>query len=232
MTPTAQPPDEFTERWLHNTAVSVCRSWPDVLVEDVKQELHLKWLEKYSYIKKYLDDADEQRGKAFVLRALNGWGNDYAKRETAAIRQCSPDDLSPYSKSSIRLMLPLLFDAESWSSFAAKGGSDGPSNTPVNEGGTIMAVYADLRRAWAALDADLRHLLYVRYVNEDDQCYPALATELGISEEATRKRVERALSKLQQTMQGESRYEGENNRRKALSNAASQAATRKGWNGE
>lgn len=232
MTPTAEPPDDYTERWLHNVAVSVSRSWPDVLIDDVKQELHLKWLEKYAFIRRYLDDPDEARGKAFVLRALNGWGNEYARRETAAIRQCAPDDLSPYSKGSIRLMLPLLNDPESWSSYAAAGGEGGRSNRPVNEGGDVLAVYADLRRAWDLLTREQRELLQARYVDDDDEIFPTLASELGISEDAARKRVERALSRLQQLMQGTSRYEGERERRRIQSNAQSQAQTRRNWNGE
>jgi DNA-directed RNA polymerase specialized sigma24 family protein len=232
MTPMPQPPDEFTERWLHNTALSVCRSWPDVLLEDVKQELHAKWLEKYSFIRRYLDDPDEARGKAFILRALKGWGNEYARRETAAIRQCSPDDLNPYSKGSIRMMLPLLRDPEAWSSFAAKGGEGGPSGAPVNEGGTVMAVYADLTRAWGKLTTEQAVLLNMRYVADDDTCYPTIAAMFGITEDAARKRVERALSKLQQLMQGESRYEAEGARRRAQSNASAQAVTRRAWVGE
>lgn len=234
MTPQAEPPDEVAERWLHNAAVSVTRTWPDVLVEDVKQELYIKWLEKFRYIKKYLDDPDEEKGRKYILRCLMGWGHDYAKRETAAIRQCSPDDLHPYGKAAIRMLLPILFDPESWTSFAAKGGdgTGGRSNRPVNEGGDVMAVYADLRRAWDQLEPEQVHLLMARYVNENEECYADLAASYGTSEVNMRKRVERALSALQKHMQGTSRYEAEKRRRAAQSNAAAQAQTRRNWNGE
>lgn len=231
MTEVSQP-DAEQQSWLRNIATSLCRSFPLVEREDMEQQLHLLWYEKWDVLRKFLAMPDEEKGKAHVLKCLRLWGIEYARSETAMIRGWRVEDMQHYSPRSVAEMLPFLFDPESWSSIAAKGG-EGPASPKLkNQAGDALAIYADLTKAWGGVRDVDRDVLHRRFVAGVD--LEVLAGQWGVNEDTARKRCERALQRLAERMSGlqHTRVSQLAPRgRRAVSNTRAQAMTGEHWSG-
>lgn len=227
------PPDREQRLWIKNIAYSVNATYPEVDVEDIQQQLYLEWFENWDAIKGYVTVDDDGKGKAQLLTAMQRWAIAYAKRERAAMLGFNPDDQVAYSKPQLRDMLPLVESPESWSSFAAEGGdrSGGRSTADPAEGGTRLAMYADLRRAWERLTDEERVILRLRYFGASEESWEALGELLDVTPDAARKRCERALGKMQRFLSGEVRERGGDVARRVLSNAQAVALQSGYWEG-
>lgn len=226
-------PDDEQVALIWSIAKSLGRQFhPDCDWQDIGQELFLKWYTDYKYLQRYLEDEDEKRGWALLSRSLRNEGLMYCKRERAALRGYSEIDEYYYSLASLRLLLPLLWDTDSVSSYAVRGEKTGRSMKPANEGGDFMAMKLDVELAWRRITQEQRDLLYdcwVEPVGESDALsYGLLAADEGCEPEAMRKRAERALTALQRQLGGPRPVE----RRKAVSNAAAQSQTRNDYGSE
>jgi hypothetical protein len=201
--------------------------------EDVRQHLHVEWLSASSLFNSYVLAND----KGSILVSLARWAGDYCQKETEQ-RDSTRKDQFYYSREQLKALLPYVDTPEHWTSLAApsvdEGGGRSKSDPAV--GGTLMAVYADLRRAWEQLEMVERILLRNRFPQGTPTAYKLLASSLkaqGVTDEAdARKRVERALSKMCRTMGGIRRQRGESaGGRRAVSNATAAAVLSNQYNG-
>lgn len=178
-----------------------------VELEDLVQVCWLDLLEKPHKYNRY-----EARGNfTGLVKEMVRTAGAYAQREKASVLGYKPEDLFFYSKRTLRETIPVILN--SWET-----------------GEAYEFEYPD-RALWMDIDEALRQLpmadlQMIRWAFEDDRS--VVASKLGISEAAAKQRVNRLLDKLRMYLGGENPLP----RRRSISNAASQAATRNAWDGE
>ena len=217
---------------LRNVAVSVVKNYPQCDAEDVTQTLYLAWYEKYPKIEAYLDMHVDAR-TALLVKVFRNVALDYCRREANEldkIHRSRSDDAYYYSRKQITDMLPFVENPERWSSLAAHGPkANGKSNADPANGGDILAHYADLRTAWDCLSESDREVLRRKFVLQYE--YAEIADATGSTEAVLRKRVERAVTRMQKRL-GQDRRSEVHEGRRAVSNATAQVMTRRGYDGE
>ena len=209
------------------------RTW--VSFPDVAAHLWLFAVNSEDRLAEYMS---RKEGPRIVAKILNQEARTYAIKERAAVSGYSPEDLTWYSLAQIRRILPDVFDYQDWQSFQT--GSARGSKPVANATGDRLATILDVSVALTKLQEDQVNILswYYREANSLEW----IADQLDISEEAARKRLERALKALQNELGGPrpvDPYEAVNGQfdtrtkgRKAVSNTAARAATDNAWGGE
>lgn len=176
-------------------------------LEDLLQVLHLDMFEHPRKYSKLVEGGNSY----FLGQEFKRVASRYAMRQKAAALGYRPEDLFFYSKRVLRELIPVIL--KSWET-----------------GDLYEFEYSD-RALWVDIDRALRalspsDLQIARWAFEGDD--DTVALKLGISEGAASMRVSRLLDRLREDLGGENPTP----RRKSLSNAASQAATRNQWDGE
>lgn len=204
-----------------NVARQYANIYTEVEYDDIVQTLHVKALE----VDRHKVVSYE---KPQLIRMLSNWCVDYCEEELDALFP-DQDDRYTYSKGQITALLPFVLTAEHFSTLSAVGEKgEGKSNRDPALSGDALATYADLTRGWDALSRDEKALLAARYIDPDPTPYEVLADDLEVSEDAVRKRVERAIRKMQRAMGG-GKPKGDTKR--VQSNAAAQATVSRQWEG-
>jgi hypothetical protein len=114
--------------------------------DDVEQELRVYALgEGKKHLDRYVADGDEFR----VQRALFGAAKQYAEREKAQKSGYSFEDVAWYSPSKLAELVPLALNPK-WDGLTGQGDESAAyGSTDGREGGTLLAMVADVRRALA-----------------------------------------------------------------------------------
>ena len=197
-------------------AAAYARRYPLVSVEDVRQELWCKWLEKNQYIVSYITDEDRERGERKLRRAVDNWAADYCLAETAHINGYKAEDVYFYSRPQLRAMLSMLSEPTVWTALAVGPEQEGRVHPrPAAERGDEMAVLADLHRVCKRLRDDDREVLKIRFVDtgvgdpktgEEEQAvflaYEEICDLYGCSPATARSRVSRAVGRMQKLLGG------------------------------
>lgn len=110
--------------------------------EDVEQELRFYALgDGKRALEKFTESGDEFR----VQRALYGAARQYAEREKAAKSGYSFDDVAWYSPLKLADLIPLALDG-GWDGLVGEGEENSAyGSTDGKEGGTLLAMVADVR---------------------------------------------------------------------------------------
>jgi hypothetical protein len=225
---------ERLKPWINQSATATGRAYATwVSSSDVAARLWLWAIENEARVDDYLNREDGER----IMRSiLNQEARTYAIKERAVSTGYSPEDLTWYSHSMIRNILPDVFDYEDWQTFGS--GGDGRGSKPLaNATGDRLASILDVKGGLTKLQEDQVALLrehYGRGVTVD-----ACAFALSITPEACRKRLDRAVYALKDRLNGlrqSDPYEAVNGQfdtrtkgRKVISNAAARAATDANW---
>lgn len=225
------------EKWVNQSAVATGRAYSAwTSIPDVRQHL---WSWAYANEAKVSEYLAHQDGERIIRSILNQEARNYAARERAVSTGYEYDDVAWYTITAIRRVLPDVFDYADWQSFELKGG--GPSNKPAAWSGDKLATLIDIKGALDSLPAERVTLLRRHY--GDGLTVEACATLENVSVEACSKRIQRALKALSRAlndprpvdpMEGATYeqwkanqhfYDTRSKFRKAMSNAASRAAT-------
>lgn len=190
-------------KWLTNVALAYHQRFPVVPVGEIYSELYARWCAKLPEIE-LIQHQDPERVRKVAGTALKRWALAYCQRAVGA-------DVGRYvvhyGRGQIRAMLPALAFLADVTPLAAQGERvrvDG--GAAKHEGNEAVAGYVDLTRGWAVLTEDQQRALAMVFVLYDEQAgYPMLMEYYDCSYDAARKRVERALSKLQALMGNERR---------------------------
>jgi hypothetical protein len=220
--------------WINQSATATYRAYASwVTFPDVAAQLWLWAVHNEGKVDTYLSQPD---GERIVRSILNQEARTYAIKERAVSTGYSPEDLTWYSPNMIRNILPDVFDYEDWQSFESRGGDRG-SKPVANATGDKLVTILDVKGALTKLQEDSVALLrehYGRGVSTE-----ACAVALDIQPEAARKRLDRAVYALRDSLNGIRQgdpYEAVNGQfdtrtkgRHAMTNAAARAATDKNW---
>lgn len=220
--------------WVNQAATATYRAYASwVSLPDVAGQLWLWAVKNEARIDTYLS---EPEGERIVRSILNQEARTYAIKERAMATGYSPEDLTWYSPSMIRNILPDVFDYEDWQSFESKGGDRG-SKPVANATGDRLATILDVKGALTKIQEDQVALLREHYGR--GVSLEACAHALDIQQEAARKRLDRAVYALRDSLNGirpTDPYEAVNGQfdtrtrgRRAMSNAAARSATDSNW---
>jgi hypothetical protein len=207
--------DQEIEDTIQRVATSLKKQFYQVEREDVVQEL---WV-------KYLSIDVTHMNRKMLWSSLRRAGVAFCTRERAAITGYDVEDLYFYSTGQLRELLPVVLDRESWggTGVVADLGRVTGGGDPAH-GNNRLAMICDVQSALEAGSEHDKHLLWTVFgLLVDEATY---ANSLGITEDALRMRVVRALRRLQKRLGGP-RPEGlVAGSRRALSNSQAQAITR------
>ena len=170
-----------------------------VSADDVFQHLNLWALEHWHKIEEW----NGQNSLVFKLkRTFNNESQKFAAKERAHRTKSTPSDAFYYTHEILQEFLKDVWDYEHWTQSSAPKDEYIQKSSKPNEGMNREAMLSDVSFGLKKL-SEQDQLLLQRRFSAGGTDVDALAIEYSISDEALRKRVSRALSKLQDRIGGE-----------------------------
>jgi RNA polymerase sigma factor (sigma-70 family) len=174
-------------------AYEFSRKYQMVDAADVRQELWVWFLEHPNKVRVW-ESLDNKQSTKLIARSLRNAAKDFCQREKAKTSGYHVTDNHYYDKAVIEEILPAVL----------RGDTQGPillnlgftkNKQVASEGGNWLAMKADVERGIDRLPVEQKSIVFLRFgdgCNSNDE----LGKELGISEDAARMRVNRALNNL------------------------------------
>jgi DNA-directed RNA polymerase specialized sigma24 family protein len=186
--------------------------------DDVYQHLNLWALEHWHKIEEW----ENQESLVFKLRrTFNNEGQKFAAKERAYKSRSSTSDAFYYTHEVLQELLKDVWSYEYWVQSSSPVDTEFITrSTKPSEGNNRLALLSDVAESLKRLNETDRQLLRRRF-DDGTTDFDVLAVEYGASEDAIRKRVSRAITKLQERLGGDAPVW--NNRRYSKSNAQAQA---------
>ena len=160
--------------------------------DDIRQELWIWFLEHPNKIKLW-ETLDGKQSTKLIARSLRNSAKDYCQREKARAVGYKVDDNYYYDREVVEILLPAVLRKDSNAPAMSELGFT-KAKKVASEGGNWFAMMADIERALARLTQEQLSIVYLRFGDGCDNA--SLATELAISEDAARMRVNRAVNNL------------------------------------
>ena len=201
-------------RTIQSTAKYVRRQFYGYVdLEDLIQVAHLDMLEHPKKYKRYIDGGSG----LFLSKEISRTITAFAQKEKAAKIGYRPEDLFFYSKKALRDLVPTVL--ETWSS--------GEMHEFEYSDRTSMV---DVARALNALSASDYQMICWAFLGDpqEEAGYDTVGRHLSIDRDAARRRVDRVLEKMQETLGGGSPF----HRRRVRTNASALAEASHQWEGE
>lgn len=196
---------------------------PYISSEDTEQELYLWLYTKRSWVLEQMQD-DPRQAENRITALMRKVAFDHCNSEKAASEGFDPADVYRYTIPKIKTLLSDVFDYEDWQSFGMKGDGQPTARGLANQTGDRVAELVDIKVALDRLSDD--HYNAILWTYKYHYTAENIATEAEISEDAAKKRQQRALSSLQKIL-GYKEPEDKPSpadRRTVRSNAAARAA--------
>jgi RNA polymerase sigma factor (sigma-70 family) len=170
-----------------------------VTVDDVFQHLNLWALEHWHKIEEW----EGQDSLVFKLkRTFNNESQKYAAKERAYKTKSSPSDAFYYTHEILQELLKDVWNYEQWAASSTPKDEFISTSSKPSEGMNREAMLSDVTFCLKKLNEQDNLLLNRRFADGGTDI-DALAIEYSISDEAVRKRISRALTKLQDRLGGE-----------------------------
>jgi len=160
--------------------------------DDIRQELWVWFLEHPNKVSMW-EELDIKQSTKLVARSLRNAAKDYCQREKARSAGYKVDDNYYYDREVVEILLPAVLRKDLNAPAMTELGFT-KAKKVASEGGNWFAMMADIERALARLTQEQLTIVYLRFGDGCDNA--SLATELGISEDASRMRVNRAINNL------------------------------------
>lgn len=189
--------DEAMNEFIKMVAGNVASSFPSyVETDDVTSHLWVWYMENEHSVSKMIRDNAES-WEPMLYGTMVKVASTYALETEAAYHGYSPDDLYFYSTPVVRELLKDAFDYENWQSFQSFGDGQ-PKSKRQNATGDRVDMLIDVKSAVEKLSLEQQELIYWRFEYQLE--YDHIAEALEISEEAARKRVERAVGAVRKQL--------------------------------
>ena len=170
-----------------------------VSTDDVFQHLNLWALEHWHKIEEW----QSQDSLVFKLkRTFNNESQKFAAKERAYKNKSTPSDAFYYTHEILQELLKDVWRYDLWIQGVSRDAEFISKSSKPSEGMNREAMLSDVSAGLARLNEQDRLLLQRRFDGGGTDI-DVLALEYAISEEALRKRVSRALTKLQERLGGE-----------------------------
>lgn len=219
--------ETLVEEWLPTItgmAAGLARAFPTSHRDDLSQEM-LLWLITHKVrIGQWRNDLVDEPGamERMVGRSLLNHGLAWCHKEKATADGYDIEDLFFYSKATLRELLDVVWDFDSWLEVSPEEHVTTTRSDPAT-GGNRLALIIDVTRGLDRLSAADTTVLSA--VHRDRMAWDELAAFLDTTTDAVRKRYQRAVGRLQGHLGGERPdFTGIGSRR-VISNSAAQALT-------
>jgi RNA polymerase sigma factor (sigma-70 family) len=160
--------------------------------DDIRQELWVWFLEHPNKVKTW-EALDGKQSVKLVAKSLRNAAKDYCQREKARAVGYKVDDNYYYDREVVELLLPAVLRKDLVAPAMTELGFT-KAKKVASEGGNWFAMMADIDRSLSRLTQEQLSIIYLRFGDGCDNA--SLATELAISEDAARMRVNRAVNNL------------------------------------
>ena len=175
---------------------------------DVEQELFLWLWTHYDRAERWREEFEERHAERTLTKALRNAGERYCRKEKAAQVGYDPEDEAFYSIGMVADLLQLYFD-DDWMIPQGLELTRTSGGRPASESGELMAMVADAGRAYEALPAPDRELLFSIYGGKEGTVADATAAksiDWGISYAAASARIRRVVGRVRANLGGPSPY--------------------------
>jgi len=160
--------------------------------DDIRQELWIWFLEHPNKVKTWEELKGKQSVK-LIARSLRNAAKDYCQREKARAVGYKVEDNYYYDREVVELLLPAVLRKDLVAPAMTELGFT-KAKKVASEGGNWFAMMADIDRSLSRLTQEQLSIIYLRFGDGCDNA--SLATELAITEDAARMRVNRAINNL------------------------------------
>lgn len=191
--------DEDVDKWsnlVNYTAWILAKRYPMVDREDIVQEIWMWFLTHPNKCAEWatLKPKDES---ALIGTSIKRAALKYCEKEKAKAFGYDIADVYYYDKSTVEIFLPSVIsgDYEIPEGLLVNGDRSARVTKDPSEGNGWLAMRADISRGYDLLSESHKEILAHRFLDES-KTYRQLGDQLGISEDATRKRVDRAIKAL------------------------------------
>lgn len=160
--------------------------------DDIRQELWVWFLEHPNKVKTW-EQLNPKESIKLIARSLRNAAKDYCQKEKARASGYKVDDNYYYDREVVEVLLPAVLRKDK---IAPALNDLGFTHTKkvASEGGNWFAMMADIERALARLTHEQLTIIYLRFGDGCDNV--TLSKELGVTEDAARMRVNRAVNNL------------------------------------
>lgn len=160
--------------------------------DDIRQELWIWFLEHPNKVKLW-ETLEGKQSTKLIARSLRNAAKDYCQREKARAVGYKVEDNYYYDREVVELLLPAVLVGDMTAPSMADLGFNN-SKKVASEGGNWFAMMGDIERGLRKLTQEQLSIIYLRFGEGCDNV--SLATELAITEDAARMRVNRAVNNL------------------------------------
>ncbi len=191
--------DEEVDKWsnlVNYTAWNLSKRYPMVDREDIVQEIWMWFLTHESKCAEWAELKPKDEA-ALIGKSINRAALKYCEKEKAKAFGYQVSDLFYYDKTTVEIFLPSVVsgDYEIPEGLITNGDPSARKTKDPSEGNGWLAMRADISRGFDLLPKHHQEILVHRFIDES-RTYRQLGDTLGISEDATRKRVDRAIKAL------------------------------------
>lgn len=159
---------------------------------DIRQELWLWFLTHPKKLKTW-EDLDGKETTKLISRSLRNAAKDFCQKEKARIVGYHVSDNYYYDRQILEILLPAVFTGSNVAPSMVDLGFTATRKV-ASEGGNWFAMMSDIDKALTKLPEEQWNILYSRFRQGQDNS--DVASELQISDDAARMRVNRALNSL------------------------------------
>jgi RNA polymerase sigma factor (sigma-70 family) len=186
---------------INGVAFSVHRKYRKFTsIDDIRQEMLLDAWRKRNKYAEYLvreNEGARRAGQAAFMRSMHRIGETFARKEKARLSGYEASDEFFYNQSLVEQLITAV--AQGQVSLANQTG-ERSSQDPA-EGGNAMVMIIDVKKALNDLDPETRALLEA--VHGEGVSIKQVADARGVTEQAIRGRMERALRRIIHQLGGE-----------------------------
>ena len=160
--------------------------------DDIRQELWVWFMEHPNKVHTW-ESLEGKQSTKLIARSLRNAAKDYCQREKARAVGYKVEDNYYYDREVVELLLPSVLRRDLNAPSMTELGFT-KAKKVASEGGNWFAMMADIDKALTRLTQEQLTIVYLRFGDGCDNA--TLASELGISEDASRMRVNRAVNNL------------------------------------
>lgn len=175
--------------------------------EDIQQELYIWYLKNHRKVEAWEDEYSTRTVQRLTMKALRNAGEKYCRAEKAERSGYAVEDEFFYTIPMVADMLTLYFDPD-WMAPAVNVTGE-TAKKPPQEGGNLMAMVADVGKAYEAMPEPDKELLARIYDGERPvrEAIEFEALTNGITHGAQDRRIRRVIGRLRAGLGGPRPYE-------------------------
>jgi RNA polymerase sigma factor (sigma-70 family) len=174
-------------------AYEFSRKYRMVEIDDLRQELWVWFLSHPNKVKYWHDVHDKKQSTKLIARSLRNAAKDYCQKEKAKSVGFRVEDNYYYDKNMLESLIPAVLTGNKEAP-AMNDLSVSNVKKVASEGNNWPAICSDIEKAISKLSKEQQDIIILRYASGFELA--VIASELSISQDAVRMRVNRALKNM------------------------------------